>query len=250
MDRKELENVDKTTLIEIILALTEEMAELERQLNQNSSNSSNPPGSDKWKQCVSRKSTGGNPGGQGGHKGNFIKTEREADEVTGIKPSKCRKSGEDLSGRTGSVRESRPKIDVEIKTKITRYEQYEAECPCCGNVKREDFPVDVKRHISYGEGVQWIGVLLRNYAKVSYDKTQKIMNDVFGVRVSVGTVVKHSKEIADKSEGVLVEIANNVKQGEIGHFDETSIRINGKNQWLHTASNVQYRTPNQRNFRY
>ena len=71
MNRKELENIDKTTLIEIILALTEEIAELKAQIHQNSSNSSKPPSSDIWKQPVSRKSSGAKPGGQPGHNGNF-----------------------------------------------------------------------------------------------------------------------------------------------------------------------------------
>jgi transposase len=63
------------------------------------------------------------------------------------------------------------------------------------------------------------------------------MNDVLGVPISTGTLVNHVKEFAEKSEDAIVEIAEHVKSGEIAHFDETSVRTNGKTQWLHTASN-------------
>jgi len=236
MNRKELENLDKSTLVEIILSLTAKVAELETRLNQNSNNSSKPPSSDVWKRPVMRNSSGAKPGGQQGHKGNFIKIEQSPDEITEIKPEKCSKCGEDLLGSEGSVLESRNKIDIEIKRRITRYNQVKVVCPCCGNENREEFPSDVSCHISYGAGVQSIGVLLTNYANVSYGKTQKIMNDVLEVPVCTGTLVNHVNEFASKCEPVTDEIANTVKGSAVSHFDETSVAVNGSNQWLHTAS--------------
>jgi transposase len=142
MDRKELENLEKSVLIEIIFTLTEEVKtltervlELERRLNQNSSNSSLPPSSDKWKKPQSERSKGGKVGGQAGHKGKSIKIEREPDEVRELKPQKCAKCGEELAKAGGNVTEVRNKIDVEIRTKITRYEQIGVVCPCCGKEK-------------------------------------------------------------------------------------------------------------------
>jgi transposase len=50
--------------------LQEKVRELTARLNQDSSNSSRPPSSDKpWKERRSRKPTGRTPGGQPGHKG-------------------------------------------------------------------------------------------------------------------------------------------------------------------------------------
>ena len=53
----------------------------------------------------------------------------------------------------------------------------------------------------------------------------------------VGTIVNHVKEFADKSQAALHEIAERLKSASILHCDETSIRVNGNKQWLHTASN-------------
>jgi len=213
----------------------ERVAVLEAQISQNSRNSSKPPSSD-WKPVkMPRPQTGASQGGQLGHKGNFLKFEREADKTIELKPKICRKCGAALPETTGGSVEARHKIDVEIRTLLTKYEQYEMICPCCGKENREEFPVEVKSRISYGEGVRSIGVLLTNYANVSYEKTAKIMNDVLEVPISVGTLVSNNNEFADKSEGIVTEIAAQVKQSEVGHFDETSVRVNGKNQWLHTA---------------
>jgi transposase len=71
---------------------------------------------------------------------------------------------------------------------------------------------------------------------VGYDKTQKILNDVFGIPIRAGTIANHVKEFAHKSESVLHEIAEKLKNSAVLHCDETSIRVNGKKQWLHTAS--------------
>jgi transposase-like protein len=88
----------------------------------------------------------------------------------------------------------------------------------------------------YGEGVRSISVLFSNYAMVGYDKTQKILKDVFGVPISTGTIVNHAKEFAQKSKPVLEEIAERLKQASVLHCDETSIHVNKETQWLHTAS--------------
>jgi len=258
MKKEELILLEKETLVEIILKLMERVTKLEAQICQNSSNSSKPPSSD-WKPAkMPRPQNSMSQGGQPGHKGNFMKIEREADETIEINPIVCQKCGMELPKPTTVAVETREKIDVEIRTKVTKYEQYEVICPCCGKKNREEFPSDVKSHISYGEGVQSIGVLLTNHANVSYGKTAEIMNDVFEVpilnmpkipaiqriagifehiQVSTGTLVNHVGEFAEKSEPVLDEISENVKQGEIGHFDETSVRVKGKNHWLHTAGN-------------
>jgi len=242
----ELEKLEKSELIEIIKVLlcqveilTVRVAELESQLNQNSSNSSKAPSTD-WKSAkIGRVSSGAKAGGQAGHKGNFLKIEREADEIVNMKPSGCAVCGKELHVTEGSVKETRKQIDVEIRSKVTKYEQVEVVCPCCNSVNREEFPEGVKSQVSYGERARSFGVLMTGYANVSYGKTRKIMNDVLEIPISAGTLVNHTKEFAAKSNPVLKEIAECVKTSEIGHFDETSMRVNGRNHWLHTAGNAE-----------
>jgi hypothetical protein len=213
------------------------IAELEARLNMNSTNSSMPPSSDRWQRPQSeRKKSDKKPGGQPGHKGHGIKIEQEPSEIVTLKPTVCEHCMSDINDVEGIVKDSRYKIDVEIRTVLTRYDQEEVVCPICKAVNAGQFPEGINSRTQYGEGVRGISVLFTHYAMVGYDKTQKILNDVFGVSIRAGTVANHVKEFVTKSKPALHEIAQRLKGSVVLHCDETSIRVNGKKQWLHTAS--------------
>jgi transposase len=245
MKREDLEKQSKDELIDMILnmqaqtlALLGKLAEFEARLNMNSTNSSKPPSSDQWKKPQSeRKKSGKKPGGQPGQKGYGLKIEREPDETIALKPAVCEKCSADTCDTEGTVVDSRYKVDIEVRTIITRYDQVEVVCPICETANIGQFPESTTSRTQYGEGVRAIGVLFTHYAMVGYDKTQKILNDVFGVPISTGTIVNHVKEFAQKSEPALHEIAQKLKNSALLHCDETSIRVNKKKQWIHTASN-------------
>jgi len=73
---------------------------------------------------------------------------------------------------------------------------------------------------------------------VSYGKTQKILNDIFDVPISVGTIVNHVAEFAEKAQPILNEIPIKLQEEAVLHFDETGNNVNGETQWLHTASSL------------
>jgi transposase len=245
MNREDLEKLSKDELIDTILSmhaqmlvLVAQLAELKARLNMNSTNSSKPPSSDEWKRPQSeRKKSGKKPGGQPGHKGHGLKIDRDPDEIIALKPTNCEQCHTDICGAEGSVEDSRYKIDVEIRTIIKRYDQLKVVCPICKTANTSQFPDGLNSRAQYGEGVRGVCVLLTHYAMVGYDKTQKILNDVFGVPIRASTITNHVKEFARTSEPVLLEISEKLKSSPILHCDETSIRVNGKKQWLHTASN-------------
>ena len=238
MNRENLEKLSKEELIDIILALAPKVAELEARVNMNSSNSSKPPSSDQWKKPPSsREKSGKKPGAQLGHKGHGLKIESDPDEIVELKPTVCKECDADICEAEGTVIDSRYKIDIEVRTIITRYEQIKVVCPVCENINTGKFPDDITSRTQYGEGVRAISVLFTNYAMVGYDKTQKILNDVFNVPIRASTVANHVKSFAKKSESVLNEIAQRLKSSAVLHLDETGIRVNGKKHWLHTASN-------------
>jgi transposase len=245
MNREELEKLSRNELIDIILsmqdkllALASKMAQLESQLNMNSTNSSMPPSSDKWKRPQSkRKKSGKKPGGQPGHKGHGLKLKGEPNEIVLHTPTVCEQCGLDISAMEGTVSDSRYTIDIEIRTVTSRHDQVKVVCPICGTVSSGQFPDSLKSRIQYGEGVRAISVLFTNYAMVGYDKTRKILNDMCGIPIRAGTVVNHVKQFTKKSELVLKEISEKLKKASVLNCDETGTRVKGKNQWLHTASN-------------
>jgi len=199
MKREDLENFSKNELIEIILSqqeqlltLAAELAKIKAQLNMNSTNSSKPPSSDLWKKPqTERKKSGKKPGGQPGHKGHGLKIDREPDEIIALKPTVCEQCSADICDAEGTIEDSRYKIDVKIQTIITRYDQLEVVCPACEATNIGQFPEGISSRVQYGEGVRGVCVLLTHYAMVGYDKTYKILNDVFGVPIRAGTIANH-----------------------------------------------------------
>ncbi|MCL1971303.1 MAG: transposase [Candidatus Bathyarchaeota archaeon] len=71
---------------------------------------------------------------------------------------------------------------------------------------------------------------------VSYDKTQKILNDIFDIPISTGTIVNHVSEFAQKAEPVLNEIPVRLQGELVLYFDETGVNVDTEKHWLHTAS--------------
>lgn len=82
-------------------------------------------------------------------------------------------------------------------------------------------------------------MLLTNYANVSYDKTQKILTDVFDIPLSNSTIVNHVEDFAQKTLPHLAEIKTHLTNAEVIDVDETGARVAGKTQWIHNASDQQ-----------
>jgi transposase-like protein len=246
MKRADLEKLCKDELIDIILVLQEQIqtmalkiAELEARLNMNSKNSSIPPSSDLWrKPQQQRQKTGKKPGGQPGHKGHGLKITKEPNKTIQLKPTICKhcNNTDFKNTNNNTIIDCRYKIDIKIQTELTRYDQIETICPVCKTTNLGQYPKDITSKIQYGEGVKAVSVLFTHYAMVSYDKTQKILNDVFDVPIGVGTIVNHVAEFVHKSESVLCEIQSQLKDASVLHLDETGVYVGGGIQWLHTAS--------------
>ena len=244
MNREQLEALDKSEIIDILLAVLDELAELKIQLNvyknMNSTNSSLPPSSDKFKTKSLRKKSGKKPGGQKGHTGSHLAITAEPDEIVQVKPEKCTNCGTDLREISGTITDDiRYKIDIEIITKITRYEQVEIICPVCKIANRGVFPDGVNSYIQYGDSVRAVSVVLNNYAMVSCDKTSKIMRDIFNIPIRTGTIVNHTKSFAKIAKPAAGEIPEKLINSALANFDETGTSMNGKKLWIHNASNNQ-----------
>ena len=85
MDRAALDQLSRDDLITLLLAQQVRIAELERRLGLNSSNSGKPPSSDGLKKPVRvrslRQASGRKPGGQRGHPGETLRRSETPDTI-------------------------------------------------------------------------------------------------------------------------------------------------------------------------
>jgi transposase len=225
------------TLEARVAALVAMVQALQEQLHQTSRNSSRPPSSDPpLLQRPHRPRGQRHRGGQPGHPGStrtLIPVE-EVDEVVVIKPAQCTHcqaplSGEDPKPWRHQVIELPP-----IKPVVTEYQWHQLACPACGATTRAPWPAGIPSG-TYGPRVQATVALCTGAYRLSKRTTQQVMDEVFGVPLSVGTISPLEQATTAAVAAPVEEARTSVHEQAVAHLDETSWRQGGKRAWLWVA---------------
>jgi transposase len=236
-------------------ALKARIAELERRLGLNSSNSSKPPSSDGLKKPARvsslRESSGKKPGAQLGHKGETLRQVADPDKVIDHRPEICSGCGGPLRPDMVGEYAARQVFDLpEPKPLIvTEHRAYSCRCEACGAMTRAPFPEEVKGPVQYGPRIAACVVYLQAYQLLPEDRLVELMAAVHGVNLCAGTIANMSRACASRLRGFAATLRDLVAAAPVKHMDETGFRIGGKLQWLHVASTALmtfYRTCAQR----
>ena len=160
LDHHQLENLDKASLIELILELQQQLAaqlvviqELRDQIAKDSHNSSKPPSSDGLKKpkTSSLRQPGQHPrGGQPGHKGDTLKMVAEPDHIERYGVKACPQCQADLTAIEPTGHEKRQVFDVPpVRIEVTEHQVEIKQCPGCGAQVKGEFPTDVTQPTQY-----------------------------------------------------------------------------------------------------
>src|SRR6266850_5840061 len=221
----------------MVHTLQEQVLTLQEQLNQTSRNSSRPPSSDPPQSPRPRRPRGQRRrGGQPGHPGNtrHLVPVEEVDEVVVLKPEQCQGchaplAGEDASPFRHQVIEIPP-----IKPVITEYQWHQLVCSTCGETTRAPWPAGVPSG-TYGPRVPATVALYTGAYRLSKRTTQHVMDEVFGVPMSVGTIGPLEQATTAAVAAPVEEARRSVHEQEVAHLDETSWRQGSKRAWLWVA---------------
>ena len=220
-----------------VQALQEHNRTLQEWLNQTSQNSSRPPSSDRLPHARPRRPRSKRRrGGQLGHPGHtrtLIPVE-EVDEVVVLKPEQCTHcqapiSGEDPTPWRHQVIELPP-----IQSVVTEYQWHQLVCPACGVTTRAPWPAGVPSG-TYGPRVQATVALCTGAYRWSKRTTQQVMEEVFGVPMSVGTLSPLEQATTEAVAAPVEEARTYVHEQAVAHLDETSWRQGDKRAWLWVA---------------
>ena len=227
-------------------ALRERIAELERRLGLNSDNSSKPPSSDglrkKQKRTQSlRSKSKRSSGGQKGHDGETLKQVLEPDRIINHSaPSSCEECGCSLGKSTVVSSIKRQVFDIpKPSIEVTEHRVEIKQCPQCHTKVKGEFPSSVPAPVQYGVRLKAILAYLQHQHFIPEKRLSEILQDLFGCRISEGTIANHSKLLAQAITPIAEGLASRVKTAPVKHLDETGLRVAGKTQWLHSVS-----TPN------
>jgi transposase len=75
---------------------------------------------------------------------------------------------------------------------------------------------------------------------LSKKRTAQAIGELFGIPVSDGTVAAVTARAAGDLTEFLVQVNARIKASLVVHFDETGLRCQGRNHWLHSASTPRY----------
>ena len=215
------------------------IAELEKRLNQNSSNSSKPPSSDGVKRTNSLRenNTGRKPGGQPGHPGQTLHQSQTPDITVAALLDRCPECDRDLADQAPDSLERRQVFDLPaIKMQVTEHQVPVKTCPHCRATVRGKFPADVDAPAQYGPGMRAIMSYLNVRQVIPCARTAEICQDLFGHRPSAGSVVQAIAKCAELLGPSVMAIRDVLKAAPVLHSDETGVRCTGKTHWLHVAS--------------
>lgn len=249
MIRETPSELSKEELIALIAALRAEnaalkarMAELERRLELNSSNSGKPPSSDGLKKPARvrnlRERSGKKPGGQMGHKGETLRQVTDPDVVVDHYPPACSTCGVGLDLETSVGHSVRQVFDLPEPQPlvVTEHRAHDCQCTACGAKTRAPFPDGVNAPVQYGARITAFVIYLLHYQLLPENRLAALMADLFGVKVAAATIARMSRTCAERLRGFAATMRDLVAGAQVKHMDETGFRIGGKTQWLHVAS--------------
>jgi transposase len=213
------------------------IAELERRLNRNSSNSSVPPSQDP-PGAPERKRldpSGRSQGAQTGHRGKGRKLApiEAVDRVVEHWPERC--------GCGNSLAESNEEVGPparrqvtelpEIAVCLTEHRLHRRRCPGCGKATRAELPADVPAG-AFGPRLEAAIATLAVRNRVSRRDTVELAGELFGAKLASGTVdailARTGEALAEPYEDLLVS----VRAAPALNVDETGWKLRGAKRTL------------------
>ena len=178
------------------------------------------------------------PGGQPGREGATREHKEIPDKVVELKPvqANCDECGGVLivEDETCSVRQV---IEAEKpQTVVIEYQQYRGTCESCGKTFTPELPAGAKGAMSIGDTLKAYAAYLVQYQLLPLNRTAQLIEDIYGVRLSEGTLVNILNEYGRRL-CLFVERAKELLiNSPVVNFDETGMRVMGQLWWMHVAS--------------
>jgi transposase len=215
----------------------ERIATLERQLSRSSRNSSQPPSADPPSapprgKGRSGRAQGAQPGHQG--KGRELLPVTAVDEIIEHWPSGCDCGHVFTAGELVAVGEpARHQVEElpRLVVTVTEHRCQRVRCPGCGARPRGVLPVETA-HSAFGPRLQAAVTVLSVRNRVSRRDVVELCEQLFGARISSGTVDAILSRTADALSEPCEDLLERVRHAQTVNMDETGWRLRGEQRAL------------------
>ncbi len=201
---------------------------LKEQLARNSANSSQPPSKNPLTFKPNRKEpTGKKRGGQIGHIGHERKLYplEMCQEIIEHYPQQCSKCGCSVSESIGTQVYRHQVVEVPpVQPIVIEHRFHQMTCTCCGTENQAPEMGEIIGKGGYGARVAaYVGLFSSQYRQ-SYRQIQKIMQAVFGIEMSLGTINNLRTEVSEAVSVAVTEAQGYIQQQPIVGVDETGFK--------------------------
>jgi transposase len=224
------------TLVQALLMLLELLMAvfMEKHTPKRSSNSSLPPSQTaKDEETASQPSTRAKGPGQTHSR---ARNTRTIETVTIAPVDHCAHCGTDLSNTPCRGHERRTLIDIVFETVLEHVDAELKDCPRCHKQSKGAFPPQLAGPLQYGLGIRAYVLNLLVAQMVSLKRVQQLLNTLIDRLLSEATILSYVMHLhlalARWEQNAIAEL---LKQPAL-HVDETSLRVDRKNHWIHVYS--------------
>lgn len=162
--------------------------------------------------------------------------------------TECSGCGRDMARVECSGHEKRTRKDIVFEVRTEHVEAEIKTCPDCHTETRGTFPDDMPGPLQYGHGIIAFATHLLTAQMVPLRRVAQTMKALIGHSIAEATLLAWIWRLHDALAEWEQHATEQLLASPILHADETSIRIDGKNHWLHSYSagdlTLSFRHPN------
>ena len=227
---------DSRALFQAMLMLFEVLMVvfMEKRTPKNSANSSKPS-SQTPKDDTAITHPGANSKGNK-HNAICCDNTRTVETVHASPVSQCETCGEDLSKTPCQGVERRTRIDIIFEKVVTHVDAEIKQCPQCRTRNKGPFPADMAGPVQYGPGIRGYVMNLLIAQMISLKRVQQSIQTLIGQILSEATILKYVMQLHHTLAAWEQSAIEQLLQMPAMHVDETSLRVDRKNHWIHVCS--------------
>ena len=216
-------------LINLLIAIF-----LEKTTNKNNKNSSKPSS-----QTEKDESSTTHPGtnGKGKQESDAVASNtRTLETFTIARVTQCHTCGQDLTEAECEHIERRTKIDIVFETVIEHVDAEIKYCDNCDATVKAKFPSDMPGPLQYGDGLKAYIISLLVCQMISLNRVQKLIKTLIGRVISPASLLQFVLRLHFALEQWESTAIDQLLKSPAMNVDETSLRVDKKNHWIHVYS--------------
>ena len=212
-------------LFELLIAVF-----MEKKTKKNSRNSSIPSSQTDKDETSTQSGTKGKGKKENGA---LSQNTRTVETTQVVEVTDCQFCGEPLVDTPISEHERRTKIDIVFEKVVCHVDAGIKVCPRCNRKNKGQFPQDMPGPLQYGPGIKGYVVNLLIAQMIALKRVQTMVRTLIGQVLSEASILKYVMQLHFALESWEQSAIDQLLQMPSMHVDETSLRVDKKNHWIH-----------------